>query len=351
MEGLVIGVPARDEGETIAGLADALELGGARLGEAIRCELVLAYQSGTDDTLAQWGSRRFRMANRVLYCPEGVSGKGRNVKLLIRHAQQRGAHLLLVDADLRSYPPSNVGRFVQPNELAHAGLILPLWSRPRGQGNSTDFLACPLLFATFGARVRQPLAGQMLLSQRFLASVNVDDLPDDYGIDVALTMHALDRDLPVTQVVTPFPDHQGGGNSHRIMANVAATMLDRLSRHPPSRRRDVVWPQRFWEGLSVPSPATRNLDSLIEQVAPPGPSGRWRDLMDRPPEVLRDMWCDHLAAAVRNTRAGEPVAEEVAHLAYPFLVHAEYRRRLAVDRVGAESYVMDLGERLALAIA
>ena len=51
MEELVIGVPARDEGATIAALADALELGAARLGEAVRCELVLAYQSGADDTL------------------------------------------------------------------------------------------------------------------------------------------------------------------------------------------------------------------------------------------------------------------------------------------------------------
>ncbi len=348
MEGLVIGVPARNEGDTIAALADALELGGARLGEAIKCELVLAYQSGTDDTLDQWKSRRFRMANHVLYCPDGASGKGRNVKLLIRHAQQSGAHLLLVDADLRSYPPSNVGLFVRPEELAHAGLILPLWSRPRGQGNSTDFLACPLLFAAFGARVRQPLAGQMLLSRRFLASVDVDELPDDYGIDVALTMHALDHELSVTQVVTASPDHEGGGNSHHIMANVAATMLHRLSRHSQSVRRDVAWPDRFWEALSEPPPSTRSLRGLIEHLAPSGP---WGDLMDRPPEVLRDMWCDHLAAAVRDVRGGEPVAEAVAHLAYPFLVHAEYRRRLAVGRVSAESYVMELGERLAVAIS
>ncbi len=351
MEGLVIGVPARDEGDTIAALADALELGGARLGEAIKCELVLAYQSGTDDTLGQWGSRPFRMANRVLYCPDGISGKGRNVKLLIRHAQQSGAHLLLVDADLRSYPPSNVGLFVRPEELAHAGLVLPLWSRPRGQGNSTDFLACPLLFAAFGARVRQPLAGQMLLSRRFLASVDVEELPDDYGIDVALTMHALDHGLPVAQVVTPFPEHQGGGNSHRIMANVAATMLDRLSRRSLPVRGDVVWPGRFWEGLAVPPPSTRSLQGLIEQCAPPGPSGRWRDLMDHPPEVVRDLWCDHLAAAVREARGGQPVAGVVDRLAYPFLVHAEYRRRLAVDQTTAEWYVTDFGERLAAAIS
>jgi hypothetical protein len=351
VERLVIGVPARDEGETIGALSGALELGGARLGEAIRCELVLAYQSGTDDTLGQWESRPFRIANRVLSCPDGVSGKGRNVKLLIDHAQQSDAHLLLVDADLRAYPPSNVGLFVCQEELEHTGLILPLWSRPRGQGNSTDFLACPLLLAAFGAGVRQPLAGQMLLSRQLLASVDVDRLPDDYGIDVALTMHALDQRLPVTQVVTPFPDHLGGGNSLRIMANVAATMLERLSRGSLPARRDVVWPERFWAGLSTPPPSARSLQGLIDDLAPAGPSGQWRDLMDSAPEVMRDLWCAQLAAAVRDARGGEPVAEVVGQLAYLFLVHAEYRRRLAVDRASAESYVLDLGERLALAIS
>ena len=325
----------------------------ARLGEAIRCELVLAYQSGTDDTLGQWESRPFRIANRVLYCPDGVSGKGRNVKLLIRHAQQSDAHLLLVDADLRSYPPSNVGLFVRQEDLAHAGLILPLWSRPRGQGNSTDFLACPLLFAAFGARVRQPLAGQMLLSRRFLASVDVDGLPDDYGIDVALTMHALDQRAsghpgrhPVSRSPRRRqqpPDHGERGRHHARPA---------VARLAAGACRDVVWPERFWAGLSAPPPSARSLQGLIEQLAPPGPSGRWRDLMDQRPG-------GHAGPVVRppghggseTPAAGGRSPEVVGQLAYLFLVHAEYRRRLAVDRASAESYVTDLGERLAVAIS
>lgn len=347
MEELVIGVPARDEGETIASLAEALEQGCARLGEAVRCELVLAYQSGPDDTLERWESHPFRIAHTVLRSPDGVTGKGHNVKLLIRHAQQTGAHLLLVDADLGSYPPSNVGRFVPPGGLAAAGLILPLWCRPSGQGNSTDFLACPLLFAAFGARVRQPLAGQMLLGRRLLAAIDTDRLPDDYGIDISLTMHALDLSLPVAQVVVPFPDHQGGGNSHRIMADVGRVILDRLAQPRIPARHDVSWSERYWDRLAAPAPSARSLEGLIDQLAPSGPAGRWREWLDRPPEAIRDLWCGEVATAVRRARGGEPVPELVSQLPYPFLVHAEYRRRLGVDRAGAESYVAELGECLA----
>jgi hypothetical protein len=350
VEELVIGIPAHDEGTTIAALAEALELGSARLGEAIRCELVLAFQSGTDDTLDQWQSRRFRIPHGVLRCPDGLTGKGRNVKLLLRHAQATGAHLLLVDADLRAYPPSNVSLFVRPERLPRAGLVLPLWSRPRGQGNSTDFLACPLLYAAFGARVRQPLAGQMLLSRHLLAAIDVDDLPDDYGIDVALTMHALDHGHPVTQVVTPFPGHEGGGNSFRIMADVAGTLLRRLARGSLPVREDVRWPERYWEPLPAPPPSSRSLEGLIEQVAPSSPPAQWRDALGRPPEVIRDLWCGDLAAAVGRARAGEPLPEVVGGLGYPFLVHAEYRRRLGVDRSSAEAYITQLSDRLAAGI-
>ena len=350
MEELVIGVPARDAGETIASLAGALQLGAARLGEAIKCELVLAYQSGEDDTLGQWQSSPFRIPQRVLFCPDGATGKGRNVKLLIRHAREAGAHLLLVDADLGAYPPANVSLFLGPEGLARAGLILPLWCRPRGQGNSTDFLACPLLYATFGARVRQPLAGQMFLGRRLLAGIDVDRLPDDYGIDVALTMHALDRGLPVAQVALPFPEHQGGGNSHRIMTDVAGAMLRRLTQPPIPVRSDVSWPARYWERLAEPLPAARSLDGLIEQLAPSGPAGRWREWLDRPPETVRDFWCHEVAIAVRGACRGEPLPELLNQLAYPFLVHAEYRRRLGVEHAGAENYVAELGERMATAL-
>jgi hypothetical protein len=348
---LVIGVPARNEGATVASLADRLELGSALLGEATRCELVLAYQSSGDDTLERWQSRRFRLPHRVLSCPEDASGKGRNVKLLLRHALDTDADLLLVDADLGSYPPSNVARFVQAGAGARAGLTLPLWCRPRGQGNSTNFLACPLLQACFGARVRQPLAGQMLLSRRLLQGLDVDRLPDDYGIDLALTIAALDHGSPVIQVVVPFPEHEGGGNSHRIMADVAAAGLRRLAVGPATPRPDVSWPERYWEGLRQPPPSPRSLEPLIEELASPGELDRARELLSAPLEAVRDIWCGELAAAIAGARRGEPVPDLVGALALPFLVHAERCRRAEAGIDAAEAYVESLGLEVAAALS
>ena len=107
------------------------------------------------------------------------------VNVLATHAREADAHLLLVDADIRCYTPSNIGQFAGNDRLSRGGMVLPLWCRPPGQGNSTDFLACPLLYAVFGARIRQPLAGQMLLTTRMLDTIELDALPDRVGVHLA----------------------------------------------------------------------------------------------------------------------------------------------------------------------
>ncbi|MBO0691639.1 MAG: hypothetical protein J2P58_01970 [Acidimicrobiaceae bacterium] len=356
MENLVIGIPARNEAATIAELAETLEVAADLLGEGIRSELVLAYQPGGDETLERWHSRQFKLPNRVLYSPDGVSGKGRNVKQLILYAREASAHLLLVDADLRFYRPSDVARFVGTDRLGRGGMTLPLWCRPRGQGNTTDFLACPLLYALFGARIRHPLAGQMILTNKMLETIELDDLPDDYGIDVALTIQGLNEGIEIDQVVVPFPGHEAGGNSGRIMEDVAKTTLAFLAPGVESRRTDVSWPDEWWEGQTILPPSTRSLRGLIDELVSReqdsyAQHGRLTAMLDGSPAEVRDFWCDHLASAVLSAQAGLPIEALVSDLVGPFLVHAEYRRRVELDFAGAEAYVAELGTRLAAAIS
>src|SRR5262249_28101456 len=142
----------------------------------------------------------------------GATGKGRNVKALIRYARDVDAdELLLVDADLRGHRPEAVVRFVAAARDDGADLVLPLWRRPADQENTTKYLASPLVRAAFDARVRQPIAGQMLLGRALLATLDVDALPDDFGVDFAITVAALATGHTVAQVVVPSPTHLGRG--------------------------------------------------------------------------------------------------------------------------------------------
>ena len=213
MTRLLIGVPARNEAERIVELADRIERGASLLHSDDECHLALAYQQSDDDTLERFTSRKATLPPVVLHSPGLIVGKGANVKLLLQRALDDGVDfLLLVDADLGDYDPRNLVRVVDAARGEDFDLVLPLWCRPDGQGNTTNYLASPLLFASHRARIRQPLAGHMLLRRRLIEQLDVDALPDDYGIDITLTLSALACDARIG-AGRPTParaPHQGG---------------------------------------------------------------------------------------------------------------------------------------------
>ncbi len=160
----------------------------------------------------------------------------------------------------------------------------------------------------------------------------------------------------MSQVAVPFPDHEGGANSHRIMADVATALLHRsasadATTGPLPRRSDVTWPERWWQGQPDPPAEARRLHTLINELNSEAGSDRWTAMFEAPPEAVRDLWCDHLATAVSKARAGGPIPALVEQLTLPFLVHAEYRRRLDIDRANAEAYIAELSDHLTRAIA
>ncbi len=336
-------------------MGDSLEQGAALVGEMAVTELVLAYQTSEDDTLAHWRDRTHRIRQRVLECEPGATGKGRNVKLIARHCVEHEADLLLADADLHHYEPSNVARFVSLAYRNNLDFVLPLWCRQWGSANSTNYLASPLLRALYGARVRQPLAGQMFIGHSLLQALNIDALPDDYGIDIALTMTALDRGGRIGQVPLPRVSHtERPSNSEAIMREVAETMLTRVSKAPRTDRSDVTWPEQYWEELQWPSDlesSSNETDEAPSRLAP----GRATTDSSRPnleDSVTQAAWCSALAGAVRAVEQGTSVKAAVEDLVGPFFAHASTRgRQVRPDLVDAEGYVHALGDELAQALA
>lgn len=350
---LLIGVPARNEAERIVELAARVELGASMLDRSVDRQLALAYQPSDDDTLELFTTRSARIPQVVLRSPEPVVGKGANVKLLIRRALDAHAdHLLLVDADLGDYDPTNICRVVEAAHRDQLDLVLPLWCRPHGQGNTTNYLASPLLYATHRAKVRQPLAGHMLLGRSLLERIDVDALPDDYGIDIMLTLTALSAGAAVGQVGLVSPAHPSkAGNSERIMVEVATTMLRALSGMRLPNRSDVEWPDEYWAAWEWPRNGAceiEHVDHSPEHAPSEVELQSWLALGDAADDQLADMWADELADAVRRCRSPHPdIAGIVADLVHPFFVHAEYRVRRGASVAALERYVADLGLRLA----
>jgi hypothetical protein len=350
---LLIGIPARNEADGIVDLAQRLERGAASIADTHDIQLALAYQPSDDDTLARFRSRVHQLPQIVLESSPATVGKGANVKHLVRRAVDDGDdYLLLVDADLAGYDPSNVARAVTFAEQHHHALVLPLWSRPPGQGNTTNYLVCPLLFATYRARVRQPIAGHMLLHRSLLDRLDVDALPDDFGVDIMITLAALASDLPVGQVALASPDHPSKpGNSERVMTEVAAAALRAVACTSAVDRPDVSWPERYWDGWEWP----RNrgiepdyVDVILRRASSESELERWLAFGNAGDEPIAEMWCDHLAEAVRQIRSPHPDLDRVVDdLVCPFFVHSEHRARRATAVAELEEYVAELGLRLA----
>jgi hypothetical protein len=336
MRHLVIGIPARNEASTIVALSEAIESGAALLGEVATVELVLAYQDSDDDTLGRFIARRSRIPQRVLRSPASTSGKGRNVKLLVERALAMDADLLLVDGDMRDYAPSDVARFVAAGYDNGWDLVLPLWCRPWGHANVTNYLAVPLIQAFFGARIRQPLAGQRLLPYRSLRRLAPTLLPDDYGIDMALTTAVLDGGGRVGQVVMPWVDHDDRQlNSRTIMVEVARTALERVAARPALDRSELTVPDGYVDQLRWPEK---------ESVTPSAGSTGASD--------ARRAWLDSLATAVQEATGGADPGRLARALVDPFFDHAERRRRQPrPDLTEAEAYVWSLGDQLAARLA
>lgn len=347
---LIVGVPAKDEADTVAGVADGVEAAARRL-PGWDVELVLAYQDSRDDTLDRW-RRPGRLPRRVRRCPPGVHGKGRNVALLLDEAVRRDAdYLLLVDADLGGYDPANLVRTVQAAVRDGHGLTLPLWARPHEQGNTTKYLAVPLVYAATGARVREPLAGHALLHHTLVRHLRAGSLPSGYGIDVAITHAALAGGWGVGQVPLTAPAHAGGtATSDRIMSEVATAALARFAVDAPARP-DVAWPAAYWRRLDDPrpEPTERDFTDLLARHPAGSAPGPLAARADADGGDVAATWSAHLASALCAVQRGtESPRAAAARLLRPFLVHATHRHaHPPATFADGERDVADLAERVA----
>jgi len=350
---LLIGIPARNEADSIVALTERLECGAAALGPSCDTRLALAYQVSEDDTLHRFVTRPSALPQLVLEPSAGVTGKGANVKLLLQRALDDGDdYLLLVDADLTNYDPCNLVRAVAYAQRNGDDIVLPLWPRPQMQANTTNYLACPLTFATCGARIRQPIAGHMLLGRSFLERLDIDALPDDFGVDVVITLTALREQARVRQVELVAPDHPSKrGNSERVMAQVATSILRALATMPRIDRRDVAWPDRYWEKWAWPRNAGIEpdyVDVILQHAASETDLAGWLAFSEAGDDAVAEMWCDNLADAVRRIWSPHPdLSRIVDDLVCPFFVHAEHRARRVGTVAELEAYVSDLSLRLA----
>jgi glycosyltransferase involved in cell wall biosynthesis len=200
---IVVGIPSYNEADSILIPTQQADRGlskffGDRVGVLINCD-----NNSPDNTRQAFLDTPTKNPKIYLSTPDGVLGKGQNLKNLFEKALELSARaIVVVDADLKSITPQWIRNLASPLfEDFH--LVTPLYARHKYDGLMTKVIVYPLTRALYGRRVRQPVGGEFGIS-RELAGIFLDNQPwsetvESWGIDVWMTTIAMRSRVPIIQ--------------------------------------------------------------------------------------------------------------------------------------------------------
>ncbi|MFH7340607.1 hypothetical protein [Streptomyces sp. KHY 26] len=299
-------LPSRDEQATIAAVTTAVDTALATMGTVV----INADSSDSPATCERFTATPTRAAKLPL--PGLPRGKGAQILAAVRHPQIRGASAaLVVDTDTRNPDPAVYRALL---DRIHAGAALAIADYPRhwDEANLTNHLARPLIAATTGHDVPQPLAGDLALSRDALTAVlrAADALPaelracvDGYGIDAFLLLTAA-RTGPVVSVHVDSPKLHAASFPHlpAIYHQAVPPLLHLTAACTPPVSPPETAPYRAADRPIQPDRLTAMLTVLKSHLGPD--FGRY----DGPP------WPEPVVTAWQTVRSGTPAPEAARQL-------------------------------------
>ncbi len=211
---IIVGIPSYNEADSIAYPTQMASQGLIKYfpdKESIIINVDNRSQDGTKDAFL---STPTEVPKIYISTPEGVKGKGANLRNLFEAAVElRARAVVVVDADLKSITPEWIQYLAEPL-FAGFHYVTPIYVRHKYDGSITNHIAYPLLRTLFGLRVRQPIGGDFGFSRRmaqaFLSEKIWNKRIAQYGIDIWMTTVAIARRFNVCQTFLGAP------KSHRV---------------------------------------------------------------------------------------------------------------------------------------
>ncbi|MYS32572.1 hypothetical protein K388_07218 [Streptomyces sp. KhCrAH-43] len=305
-------LPSRNEPSTISAVTTAVD---HALGDE-HAVIIHADSSDTPDTAAQFAATPTRAASSGL---AGLPrGKGAQILAALRRPELADAEVVLIaDTDTRNPDPA-VYRALLDQVRAGAALAIADYPRHWDEANLTNHVARPLIAATTGLDVPQPLAGDLAVSRRALAAAQTAaaELPDDlaqcvdgYGIDAFLLLTAATTG-PVNSVRLKEPKAHAGSFDHLpAIFHQAVPVLLHLTATwplPPAPARSGAAVYRATDRTLPPARVQAMVTALTDLGT--GPAG-----YDGGP------WPAHLADAWRAVTSGTAAIEAAGRLWPPYL--------------------------------
>ena len=202
---VLIALTSHNDARTIGAVAGALREGLARYCAASTVRFVLADAGSTDGTPEAAREAAGQPLAEVAYGTgtrfgglpyHGQPGRPAALRAILQAACDAGAKACIVlDAGLQTVDPEWVERLVVPVLEDGFDYAVPYYARHANQGAITSGIVYPMFRALYGARLRQPAAGEFSCSGRLAAHYLEQDFWDvDHaaaGIDLWLAAAAV----------------------------------------------------------------------------------------------------------------------------------------------------------------
>jgi glycosyltransferase involved in cell wall biosynthesis len=210
---LVVGIPSLNE-------ADSIQRPTAKADEGLRSffpdkksVIINCDNASPDLTREAFLQVPTETPKIYLSTPEGVSGKGNNLRNLFQRSLKLGAKgIVVVDADVQSITPKWIRHLGEPLFNGY-DFVAPVYVRHRHEWTVSNNILYPMTRCLYGRRVREPMGGDFAIS-RHLAKMLIDEPWEPYtagfGVNTWITTVAVVSGLPICQAFL------GGPRVHKI---------------------------------------------------------------------------------------------------------------------------------------
>ena len=206
---IIVGIPSYKEADCIALPTDTAGRALETFFPGAKAVIINVDNNSPDGTREAFMGTPTKAPKIYISTPEGVTGKGNNLRNLFKATVELNARAVaVVDADLKSITPQWIQLLVEPL-MGRFDYVTPIYLRHKYDGTITNHIAYPMTRTLGGLRVRQPIGGDFGFSGRiaraFLAEKLWTEKTAQFGIDIWMTTIAVARRFNICQTFLGTP--------------------------------------------------------------------------------------------------------------------------------------------------
>lgn len=196
-------IPSLNEQDNISFLTRQVDIGLQKYFKNLPATIINVDSHSKDRTKQVFLATKTVNPKVSLNTPYGKRGKGYGLLEGFKYGlKNKAKYFLLIDADLKSIRPIWIKKLLQPVLNRISFLTLPLYTRNRYEGNTTNHFCSPLIYSCFNKDIPQPIGGDFCLSSNLVKAVLKEvKIRSDflYGIDILITLTAIKNKYPIIQ--------------------------------------------------------------------------------------------------------------------------------------------------------